>query len=75
MTLQQQYAAGLQAIGYVEAHTVSRKYRLFEKPGASPTYFWLGKAGAVRYSSLKRIDTSIAASDRTKANILRRGNA
>jgi hypothetical protein len=72
-TLRDRYALGLSAFGYQREETASKKYWLYVKRGASPTYFWLGKAGAVRYSSIRRIDTSVAATDKTRATILKKG--
>lgn len=70
-TKQEQYAAGLQALGYVEQESVSRKYRMFCKPLAgSVTYFFLGKSGSVRYNSFKRITGAVSVSAKTKAVIL-----
>ena len=70
MTLRDRYALGLSAFGYQRSVTTSKKYWLYVKHGASPTYFWLGKAGSVRYSNLNRIDSGLAASEKTKASIL-----
>lgn len=72
-TLRELYRLGLSEFGYVREETTSRKYWLLSKRGASPTYFWLGSSGAVRFASIRRIDASIAASDKTKAKILERG--
>ncbi len=69
--LRDQYALGLSAIGYQRCQTTSKKYWYYFKEGASPAHFWLGKAGAVRYGTLNRIDASISASDKTKDSILR----
>jgi len=69
MTRQVAYAAGLVAIGYVE-QAPSTRYRVFYKEGGSPAWVWLGKSGAVRINSIKRIDGSIPASERTKKAIL-----
>ena len=69
-TLRDRYALGLSAYGYQREQTASKKYWLYTKHGASPTYFWLGKAGAVRYGSINRIDASISASEKTKAGLI-----
>lgn len=73
MTLRDTYGRGLSTYGYQREQTASKKYWLYSKHGASPTYFWLGKAGAVRYASINRIDASLAASEKTRANLLERG--
>ncbi len=70
MTLRDRYALGLSAHGYQREPTASKKYWLYTKHGASPTYFWLGKAGAVRYGSINRIDASMPATDKTKQSLL-----
>lgn len=69
MGLRDDYALGLSACGYQRLPTKSRKYWLYHRDGRS--YWWLGKAGAVRYSAQNRIDTSIAASEETRAKLLR----
>lgn len=71
MTLRDNYAKGLEALGYrKEINQTSKKYVLYVQHGASPTYFWLGKAGAVRYGSMKRIDASVAATEITKQKLI-----
>jgi len=72
MTKQEQYAKGLQAIGYVEQESVSARYRMFYKEGSSVAYIFLGKSGAVRHNAFKRITGAVAASERTKLAILAR---
>ncbi len=70
MTLRDKYALGLSAFGYQREATASKKYWHYFKPGSSPAHFWLGKSGGVRYSSLGRIDASVSASDKVKAQLL-----
>lgn len=74
MTLRDQYALGLSAHGYQRGVTASKKYWYYFKPGCSPAHFWLGKSGGVRYGSLARIDSSVSASDATKAKLLAKGS-
>ena len=75
-TLRDQYAVGLSALGYKRTDTASRKYWHYYKEGAgSCCHVWLGKAGALRYNSVNRIDGSIAASDAVKSKIIAKGAA
>lgn len=67
-TLQEQYAAGLLAHGYNEMQTVSTKYRVFRKE--TGVWIWLGKAGSVRMSAVRRIDASRPVSQEGKDKIL-----
>jgi len=69
-TKQDQYAAGLVILGYVEQDSPSGKYRMFYKEGSSVCYIFLGKSGAVRHNAFKRITGAVSASDRTKRAIL-----
>ena len=73
MTLRDTYGRGLSTYGYQREQTASKKFWLYVKRGAGPTYFWLGKSGAVRFSSINRIDTSVSASEKTRATLLERG--
>ena len=52
-TLRDRYAAGLQAMGYVEIEPLSR-YRCFSKPTSSVGVVLLGANGAVRVNSVRR---------------------
>jgi len=71
MTKQEQYAAGLMALGFKEIESPSSKFRCFHNANSGSTaYFFLGRAGAVRYGPFKRITGATAATDRTKAAIL-----
>ena len=70
--LQEQYAEGLLAMGYVELDPGAR-YRVFHNEAKEPKWFWLGKNGAVRHNNVKRIDGSIPAGDKRKGVILAKG--
>lgn len=72
-TLREKYIAGLLALGYVAVASQSSKFEVFTKVGASPTFFFVGKAGSVRFSSVKRVDSSVPASNATKAKIISKG--
>ena len=67
-TLQEQYMVGLLARGYKEMQTVSTKYRVFRK--GTGVWIWLGKAGSVRMSAVRRIDASRPVSQEGKDKIL-----
>jgi len=69
----ERFAKGLIALGYVLTPSTSKKYHLYCKEGSSAAFFWLGKAGAVRYSNIRRIDTSVPAAYITKARIVAAG--
>lgn len=57
--------AGLQALGYVEQESSSRKYRKFTHPTKADVQpFHVGKAGALRYGRLASASVSM---DRTDA--------
>jgi hypothetical protein len=74
-TLRDRYALGLSTNGYQREVTASKKYWLYHKAGNGASYFWLGKSGAVRYSAINRIDTSIALSDAGREKLLARADA
>lgn len=67
-TLQERYAAGLLARGCEEMQTVSTKYRVFRK--GTGAWIWLGKAGSVRVSAVRRIDASRPVPQEGKDKIL-----
>ena len=74
-TLREKYIAGLLALGYVRVDSRSSKFEVFAKPGTPVPFFFVGKAGSLRFSNVKRVDSSVRASDRTKARIIAEGEA
>ncbi|MER2511280.1 MAG: hypothetical protein ABTQ25_02470 [Nitrosomonas ureae] len=71
MTLRANYTKGLENLGYrLDIRQTSKKYLILVKHGASPTYFFLGKAGSVRYGSIKRVDASVSATELTKQRLI-----
>lgn len=74
-TLREKYIAGLLALGFAPVDSLSSKFEVFTKSGSPATFFFVGKSGSLRFSSLKRVDSSIPASDRTKAMVISKGEA
>lgn len=75
-TLREKYIAGLLALGYAQIDSRSSKFEVFAKPGTPvPFFFFVGKSGSLRFSSQKRIDSSVPASDRTKAMVISKGES
>lgn len=73
-TLREKYISGLLALGYVRVDSRSSKFEVFTKKVSSMFYF-VGKAGSLRFSNFKRVDSSIPASDSTKSMIISKGEA
>lgn len=71
-TLREKYIAGLLALGYVRVDSRSSKFEVFAKKDSS-MFFFVGKAGSLRFSGVKRVDSSVPASDRTKAVVISKG--
>lgn len=74
-TLREKYIAGLLALGYARIDSLSSKFEVFAKPGSPVPFFFVGKSGSLRFSTLKRVDSSVPASVRTKAMIISKGEA
>ena len=75
-TLREKYIAGLLALGYFKAASASSKFEIYANPdSAAPFFFFVGKSGSLRFSSQKRIDSSVPASDRTKAMVISKGES
>ncbi len=74
-TLREKYIAGLLVLGYVQIDTLSSKFEVFAKPNSPVPFFFVGKSGSLRFSTLKRVDSSIPASDLTKAMVISKGEA
>lgn len=72
-TLREKYIAGLLALGYAQIDSRSSKFEVFAKPGTPATFFFVGKSGSLRFSDVRRVDSSIPASDRTKAMVISKG--
>lgn len=76
-TLQQKYAAGLVAMGFVEVKGTGQ-YRVFHRKAGvneaneqhAERYLFLGKAGGVRVNSRRAVRESLALSETYKAKIL-----
>jgi hypothetical protein len=71
-TLQQEYAKGLEAMGFTEVESRSAKYRTFhdQQMRSSIAFVYLGKSGAVRFNSVNRVDGSIDTSIQFKQRLL-----
>jgi hypothetical protein len=74
-TLREKYIAGLLALGYARIDSLSSKFEVFTKAGSSATFFFVGKSGSLRFSTVRRVDSSVPASDRTKIAIISKGEA
>lgn len=69
MNLQDRYAAMFLNTGCVEVESKTRRYRSFIHTESKAVYF-LGKAGAVRYSKEGKVSTSFSVKDSLKARLL-----
>lgn len=74
-TLREKYIAGLLVLGYLKVASASSKFEVFAKPDSAVPFFFVGKSSSLRFSTLKRVDSSVPASDRTKAMIISKGEA
>lgn len=74
-TLREQYIAGLLALGYHKVPSASSKFEVFAKPGSPVPFFFVGKAGSLRFSRFRQVATSFPAHDETKAMIISKGEA
>lgn len=74
-TLREQYIAGLLVLGYDQIDSLSSKFEVFAKPNSPVPFFFVGKSGSLRFSILKRVDSSIPASARTKIMVISKGEA
>lgn len=74
-TLREKYIAGLLALGYFKAASASSKFEIYTNPDSAAPFFFVGKSGSLRFSSQKRIDSSVPASDRTKAMVISKGES
>lgn len=68
--LRERYARGLEKLGYKRVEGRTNRYWVFHNETGSPSWVFLGKAGAVRYNSVHRIDGSISTGDKFKAQLL-----
>ena len=73
-TLREKYIAGLLALGYHKIASASSKFEVFAN-NASSMFFFVGKAGSLRFSNAKRVDSSVPVSARTKTMIISKGEA
>ena len=71
-TLREKYIAGLLALGYVRVDSRSSKFEVFANSNSS-MFFFVGKAGSLRFSDVKRVDSSVPANDRTKTVVIAKG--
>lgn len=74
-TLREKYIAGLLALGYARIDSLSSKFEVFTNPDLPLPFFFVGKSGSLRFSTLKRVDSSIPVGGCTKAIIISRGEA
>lgn len=78
MKLREQFAEGLTRMGYTRIQGRTEKYWVFQNSDVTiphREYAFLGKAGAVRFNTKNRISDSLAASDRSKNEILKAAGA
>lgn len=70
--LRDQYARGLEKLGYKRVEGRTNRFWVFHNEAARSMgpFVFLGKAGAVRYNSVQRIDGSFSAGDKLKAQLL-----
>lgn len=57
--------------GYAEVPGASSRYTVLYKEGSSVSWAWVGRAGAIRFSGTKRVDSSRPATERTRAILLK----
>lgn len=69
LTLQERYEAWLTAMGYEQAYTTSRKYILYCAHDSSH-YYYLGRAGSIRYAKKPVVTESISVSATHKAKLI-----
>lgn len=74
MGLREQYAKGLEAMGYKRVEGRTERYWVFYKDGVvgNGSYIFLGKAGAVRVGSRNAVTDTFAVGEGRKREILRR---